>query len=132
MTFVFGSLLELAVVGYLSRDVEPSRKSKPRESTSRDFWSPTPAVPIDAPTATTDFSPGEPIGPDGTVQRFRFAAMEAKNLRCSWTCTCIHCKLWKPDRIDRFSAIMFPTLFFVFNIFYWGYCLSAANEPLNN
>uniref|UniRef100_F1L1D3 Ligand-gated ion channel 50 n=1 Tax=Ascaris suum TaxID=6253 RepID=F1L1D3_ASCSU len=34
---------------------------------------------------------------------------------------------WTTDRIDRLSIMMFPSLFTIFNIVYWGYYLSRAN-----
>uniref|UniRef100_A0A915J3F0 Neurotransmitter-gated ion-channel transmembrane domain-containing protein n=1 Tax=Romanomermis culicivorax TaxID=13658 RepID=A0A915J3F0_ROMCU len=37
-------------------------------------------------------------------------------------------KLLLADQIDRFSAVLFPAMFTVFNIFYWWYFLSRAYE----
>lgn len=70
--------------------------------------------------------------PSSKASKIRYATIERQRHRRSsvvssaWSCFwCTHKKSGcDPEVIDRFSAIMFPTAFFIFNVCYWGYYLS--------
>lgn len=125
MTFVFLSLLELAVVGYLSnnqdiKDAQPGgRKHRAPDGTIT--WTRTSSL----------FDEERPKPAPVNLTKIRYTTIERKRrgkldiITVSWGCACTHyCNFWEPEKIDRFSAIVFPTAFFCFNVFYWGYYVS--------
>ncbi|CAI5448753.1 unnamed protein product [Caenorhabditis angaria] len=100
MTFIFCSLLELAIVGYMVRD-EPGAKKKPVKKLSRE----------ESPHGIT------------TERRFMFppGCTDISLSKTSLNSTNCMTSCWTPERIDSLSSFMFPFTFFVFNIIYWVY-----------
>ncbi|KAK6045958.1 hypothetical protein COOONC_16538 [Cooperia oncophora] len=91
MTFIFSSLLELAIVGYKVRD-----ESKVGNKT--------------ASKKTKPLVDGSPRGSSLYEKRFMFPP-GCNNSR-TVTKTSVS---WPPEKIDSISSIMFPVSFFVFN-----------------
>uniref|UniRef100_A0A915DR63 Uncharacterized protein n=1 Tax=Ditylenchus dipsaci TaxID=166011 RepID=A0A915DR63_9BILA len=44
-------------------------------------------------------------------------------IRCDCSWLCIQCPEWTADKIDQFSAMAFPLVFLIFNIWYWFFFL---------
>ncbi|VDP07697.1 unnamed protein product [Soboliphyme baturini] len=100
MTFIVCSLLELAIVDYLSqvRNRKKLRKRKiPQSGTYRDF-------------AKIQY-----LNLSTTVHKSGFRSL----LKMRTTA-------WTPEEVDRISAILFPTTFLIFNLFYWGYYIGFS------
>ncbi len=120
MTFIFGSLIELAIIGYLTRHEEGPKKHHRSDSAAYGGL---------GPINRHDFDLSNP-----TLARVKFASLERSKGRFTyaWACLCpSHAEtIWKPEKIDKFSMVMFPTLFFVFNCAYWGYYLGVAQTDL--
>ncbi|WKY08246.1 hypothetical protein Q1695_007616 [Nippostrongylus brasiliensis] len=106
MTFIFCSLLELAIVGYKVRDEsklssKASKKEKPH------------------------VADGSPRGSCLYEKRFMFPpGCNASGKSCVVKSS----PAWPPEKIDSLSSIMFPLSFFVFNIVYWSYYLQRKQE----
>ncbi|CAJ0601704.1 unnamed protein product [Cylicocyclus nassatus] len=104
MTFIFCSLLELAIVGYMVRDENKTvskssiKKSKP----------------------LSDESPRGSL-----LYEKRFMLPAGCNAPRSISKTS---SPWPPEKIDTISSIMFPLSFFIFNIVYWSYYLQRKQE----
>ncbi|KAL6736973.1 hypothetical protein Aduo_010655 [Ancylostoma duodenale] len=104
MTFIFCSLLELAIVGYKVRDESKVvSKSTMRKSKSH--------------------SDGSPRGTSLYEKRFMFPPGCSAPRSVSKSSPS-----WPPEKIDSISSIMFPLSFFVFNIVYWSYYLQRKQE----
>lgn len=99
MTFIFLSLLELAIVGYKTKNEEGAKKKCPHKKLIDNFEA-------------------SPAGLCRYEKRFmlpveRRAAgwgglMRLRVLQDFWN--------WSPEKIDRLSAIMFPACFAIFNV----------------
>ncbi|PIC32882.1 hypothetical protein B9Z55_013059 [Caenorhabditis nigoni] len=100
MTFIFCSLLELAIVGFMVRDETVAKKKNQQKKISG--------------------NPSREESPHGIISERRFmfppgCTESSKSLNsCGTGC-------WTPERIDSISSVMFPLTFFVFNIIYWFY-----------
>lgn len=129
MTFVFLSLLELAVVGYLSKNLE-AKLGLPRKHRAPDgtiMWTRTSSL-------FDEERPKPPPPSKAKLTKVRYKTIERTSrgkldiITVSWACVCSHyCNFWEPEKIDKFSAVFFPTAFFCFNIFYWGYYVSLSD-----
>ncbi|CAD5224678.1 unnamed protein product [Bursaphelenchus okinawaensis] len=112
MTFIFLSLLELAVIGYLVRD-EGGIKKRPVMCKKRLSESP----------------PNSPRGICGYEKRFMFPVQKCE---LAWTQRTVlwlpklSFKPWTPNEIDKFCSIAFPACFALFNIAYYSYYLTRA------
>ncbi|CAL2039708.1 unnamed protein product [Caenorhabditis brenneri] len=99
MTFIFCSLLELAIVGFMVRDETVAKKKQQKKVSG---------------------NPSREESPHGIISERRFmfppgCSDSTKSLNsCGTGC-------WTPERIDSISSVMFPLTFFVFNIIYWFY-----------
>ncbi|CAD6186957.1 unnamed protein product [Caenorhabditis auriculariae] len=106
MTFVFCSLLELAIVGYKTKNEESGRKKSSHKKLQ----------------ALDNFE-SSPAGLCRYEKRFM---LPVERRHISWS-DVIRLKAlkevwnWPPEKIDRISAIGFPACFAIFNIIYWSY-----------
>uniref|UniRef100_A0A914CK47 Uncharacterized protein n=1 Tax=Acrobeloides nanus TaxID=290746 RepID=A0A914CK47_9BILA len=150
LAFVFCSLLELAIVGSLAAQNDKNAPTEPTRRQSVMSLGTAGSVPLTSPkickhnsnqgsphsflrygSANSDprmrkriFSPerapekvmllsgNEETTPDGMMEKIRLKKHE--KARNKWTC----------DQIDLFSMYAFPSLFVIFNIFYWSYYLT--------
>ncbi|CAI5450594.1 unnamed protein product [Caenorhabditis angaria] len=111
MSFIFLSLLELAIIGYKTKNDEGPRKKCPHKKLIDNFES--------SPAGLCRYEkrfmlPVErrQIGWPAYL-RFRF-------LRDVWNLS--------PEKIDKISSIMFPACFAIFNIVYWSYYYNKKLE----
>ncbi|VDM42395.1 unnamed protein product [Toxocara canis] len=100
MTFIFSSLLELAIVGYKVKDMDSGDKKRKISCKKVE---------------------GTETSPKGVCRfekRFMFPVegFELKWHRSRWKS-----RPWTPDRIDRLSSVAFPAFFACFNIIYWSW-----------
>uniref|UniRef100_A0A1I7T660 Neur_chan_LBD domain-containing protein n=1 Tax=Caenorhabditis tropicalis TaxID=1561998 RepID=A0A1I7T660_9PELO len=111
MTFIFLSLLELAIVGYKTKNEEGAKKKCPHKKLIDNFEA-SPAglcryekrfmLPVERRSARW-----------GGIMRFQI-------FQDFWN--------WSPEKIDRVSAILFPACFAIFNIVYWSYYYNKKLE----
>ncbi|CAI4231287.1 unnamed protein product [Auanema sp. JU1783] len=106
MTFIFCSLLELAIIGFKVRDEPPPKKSSMKKQKT---------IQLDAS--------GSPQGLGLYERRFMFPP------GCGTSSGQSTAKSnWPPERIDAISSVMFPLSFFIFNIVYWSYYINRKNQ----
>lgn len=132
MVFVFGSLIELAVVGWLTRNDQLERPAVPFESpiryrsiqrrckdTVRNRW----RCSTGRSNSFEDVLTQDP--------RIKYRSWHGNTphseMKVSWHCTGSKCPRWTPDLIDKMSAILFPVMFVLFNCYYWIYYLLVVN-----
>uniref|UniRef100_A0A914UXS1 Uncharacterized protein n=1 Tax=Plectus sambesii TaxID=2011161 RepID=A0A914UXS1_9BILA len=83
-------------------------------------------------TGTADSSPGEARRSSHEakymfdVQRYESQAQIEQRSKWAAPCCRMRCPVWTPDRIDRASCVVFPTLFSIFNVVYWSYYSQAT------
>ncbi|KIH53182.1 Neurotransmitter-gated ion-channel transmembrane region [Ancylostoma duodenale] len=121
MTFVFCSLLELAIVGYKVKNEEMLKKrgssyqKKVLLSFSSSYVSTYPKHPlIQANHNNLDTFESSPAGLCRYEQRF-MVPMERNGLTWTTLCRIRAMRDWPPEKIDRISAFMFPACFALFN-----------------
>ncbi|VDN08208.1 unnamed protein product [Thelazia callipaeda] len=100
MTFIFSSLIELAIVGSKVKHMESNER--PRKLYRKN----------------TEGVESSPKGLYKFEKRFMFPVegVELKWYQSRWKSS-----LWTPDRIDRLSSIIFPAFFACFNVIYWSW-----------
>lgn len=127
MTFIFCSLLELAIVGYKVRDeskvVTKASSRKAKANHTEPIRSP-----LEFPyySASLPLVDGSPRGTSLYEKRFMFPPGCNASRSVSKSSPA-----WPPEKIDSISSIMFPLSFFVFNIVYWSYYLQRKQEILD-
>uniref|UniRef100_A0A0K0CZY9 Neur_chan_memb domain-containing protein n=1 Tax=Angiostrongylus cantonensis TaxID=6313 RepID=A0A0K0CZY9_ANGCA len=97
MTFIFGSLLELAIVGYKVKNEEILKKRR---------------VPCQKKTSPYDSSPVRLC----RYEQRLMLAVERKDVDCSTISRLRNIGDWPPEKIDQISAVVFPTSFALFNV----------------
>ncbi|KAE9417386.1 hypothetical protein Angca_009111, partial [Angiostrongylus cantonensis] len=102
MTFIFGSLLELAIVGYKVKNEEILKKRR---------------VPCQKKTSPYDSSPVRLC----RYEQRLMLAVERKDVDCSTISRLRNIGDWPPEKIDQISAVVFPTSFALFNVIYWSF-----------
>ncbi|KAI6189636.1 hypothetical protein M3Y97_00030100 [Aphelenchoides bicaudatus] len=119
MSFIFLSLLELAVIGHLVKD-EGNIKKKP------------PVMCKKRPSLAFQLADSPPSSPKGICsyeKRFMFPVQKCE---LAWS---QRSTLWwpnfslrnlTPNEIDRFCSIAFPACFALFNVAYYSFYLSRA------
>ncbi|PIO70179.1 Cation transporter family protein [Teladorsagia circumcincta] len=106
MTFVFCSLLELAIVGYKVKNEEILKK--------RGY------VPKKAVNHHVNMFESSPAGLCRYEKRF-VLPLERSGLGWSLLCRLREIRDWPPEKIDHISAFIFPACFALFNILYWSF-----------
>ncbi|VDK27824.1 unnamed protein product [Anisakis simplex] len=103
MTFIFSSLLELAIVGYKVKDMDSSGVKKRKISCKK----------VKNSSLKVEGTETSPKGVCRFQKRFMFPVegFELKWHRSRWKS-----RPWTPDRIDRLSSIAFPAFFACFNV----------------
>nr|AHM25233.1 acetylcholine-gated chloride channel ACC-1 [Haemonchus contortus] len=142
MLFIFLSLLELAVVGFMSRNegLPPKiKKKRKREDSDEEFsWKGIQSSPhlelrqfwvdkrINSIRNSSDLPSEEPPGleePYQPVQRSRPERNLLSAIRKWWRKS----GPLRPETVDFYSAIFFPTAYCMFNVTYWSYYLSGLS-----
>ncbi|CAD6194596.1 unnamed protein product [Caenorhabditis auriculariae] len=151
MLFIFLSLLELAVVGFMSRnDGLPPKVKKRRQKTDeeeefswksmqtsphlelRQFWvdkrvnslrNSTEVLEKESLPTPLEMSEPYPTLPKRIPRRTMFAGVRKRLKDLSEI---------RPETVDFYSAIFFPTTYMMFNISYWGYYLSSLSEMIED
>ncbi|KAM3728140.1 Acetylcholine-gated chloride channel [Dirofilaria immitis] len=163
LSFVFCSLLELAVVGSINaRNEATATKQLPKKrSQSFPIYANRKYSPIMYHKEINDNNPAGSISPiDPWMKAKVFTSPETREitrsiigrnvtsanrpsvkevllnskdiptsrnrLRKAYLSIQQYTSSWTADRIDRISIILFPSLFTIFNIIYWGYYLSRS------
>lgn len=103
MFFNFCSLVELAIVGYLTKD--GSHDNRKLSSADNSKY---------CKHLHSQYPPH--------VARYIFD--EQKDNSCIKNCYNVMCPTWTADKIDTISCFAFPALFSLFNICYWAVYLS--------
>lgn len=118
--FVFGTMVELAIVCFISK---AGLNKKPITNTTV-TTTPTSIAPTSAVTLQNGLLPSSSVVIDRSpllldnYMRLITRKPTVESIKCTcWSNT---------DQIDRFSAILFPFSFTLFNVFYWWYFLSQA------
>ncbi|CAB3405778.1 unnamed protein product [Caenorhabditis bovis] len=147
MLFIFLSLLELAVVGFMSRNdgLPPKEKKKKRQDDEevfswksvqnsphlelRQFWVDKRVNSLrnnsEIPNAE-EYTPVEapyPQVPKPRENKRMFAGIRRKFRAIQ--------KL-RPEIVDFYSAIFFPTAYMIFNISYWSFYLTSLSEYVDD
>ncbi|KAL3981575.1 Neurotransmitter-gated ion-channel ligand binding domain family protein [Acanthocheilonema viteae] len=150
MMFIFLSLLELAVIGFMSRNEATPKQLKKRNFVSSDLtWNEMPSPRIGLRRFWVDQRTTASFMDDNELTR-RVLPMNShlaanpsnpeistvkppnKKSRCRFRRLRKILHSLEPEVVDKYSAIFFPTAYFVFNIGYWSYyltSLSSAEEP---
>ncbi|XGW26832.1 hypothetical protein V3C99_007426 [Haemonchus contortus] len=124
MTFIFCSLLELAIVGYKVRDESKvANKAASKRSKANHTDALRSPLELHFCSSSLPLVDGSPRGTSLYEKRFMFPP--GCNTSRSVTKTAVP---WPPEKIDSLSSIMFPISFFVFNIIYWSYYLQRKQE----
>ncbi|CAJ0566257.1 unnamed protein product, partial [Mesorhabditis spiculigera] len=108
MTFIFCSLLELAIIGYKVREMPPKPKSPKRKESEAYEASPKGLCLYEKRFMLPAACKSEP------KKDSKWKRRTGSN--------------WPPERIDQISSIMFPLSFLAFNIFYWTYYGNSKNK----
>lgn len=143
MLFIFLSLLELAVVGFMSRNdgLPPKIKKKKRNSDDDEAFSwksvhTSPHLELRQFWVDKRINSLRNASETGTDMEATYPAIPKKKERKRW-CAGLR-KKWKafknvrPETVDFYSAIFFPTAYMLFNISYWGYYLSSLSAKVED
>ncbi|KAK0414373.1 hypothetical protein QR680_007284 [Steinernema hermaphroditum] len=98
MTFIFSSLIELAIVGFKVKDDGGPRKR---------------------PVICKKGLERQDSSPKGLCRYENRFMFPVDKLELSWKPG--RSRSWSPDEIDKVSSVAFPTFFALFNIVYWSY-----------
>ncbi|KRZ70289.1 Ligand-gated ion channel 50, partial [Trichinella papuae] len=133
MTFIFASLLELAIVGHLAH-LKTRKQQTWNENTqvrgSPIFWRKENAQTLVSYPSSKEWI--EPTSVTNSLRdipdiNFTFLEVRQRNRFKLWK-DVKQAKQWDAEDIDRLSAIIFPAVFFCFNVFYWGYYVGYSKR----
>ncbi|KJH44146.1 Neurotransmitter-gated ion-channel ligand binding domain protein [Dictyocaulus viviparus] len=144
LTFVFSSLLELAVIG--AKGAKDERKSASSDQRSRSSSYASPRIcrnhaQADSPHGLRSVSATVPrkrrkmlMATAKSLPRSTKHAVKMPPEKMLLLDSCVEKPFlssdgreWSTDRIDQMSMVVFPTLFTVFNVIYWSYYLNLSN-----
>uniref|UniRef100_A0A5S6QHG3 Neurotransmitter-gated ion-channel ligand-binding domain-containing protein n=1 Tax=Trichuris muris TaxID=70415 RepID=A0A5S6QHG3_TRIMR len=138
MTFIFASLLELAVVGHLSHlktKKQQTKRDTPSHRSSPIFWNrkydPNSKMAHPLPLVNDQWHDQTVLGGslrDVTDLSYSFQELQLKQTLPLWHKFIPVKQDWDPERIDKMSAIFFPVIFFLFNLLYWGYYIGCSRS----
>uniref|UniRef100_A0AAF5Q3K3 Ligand-gated ion channel 50 n=1 Tax=Wuchereria bancrofti TaxID=6293 RepID=A0AAF5Q3K3_WUCBA len=148
MMFIFLSLLELAVIGFMSRNEAAPKQLKKRSVISNDLtWNemPSPRIGlrqywVDQRSTASFMDDNElirralPINSHLTTNPSNVAISPVQKKlsnKKSWYRFRRLRRMFhslEPEVVDKYSAILFPTAYFVFNIGYWSYYLTSLSS----
>ncbi|KAE9421052.1 hypothetical protein Angca_008803 [Angiostrongylus cantonensis] len=142
MLFIFLSLLELAVVGFMSRNegLPPKvKKKRKRDEVDDEFsWKGIQTSPrlelrqfwvdkrLNSTRNNKEFANDDPStvnAPYPPVRKKHQGCNIMESLRKWWRAQ----PPLRPETVDFYSAIFFPTAYCMFNVTYWGYYLSSLS-----
>ena len=113
MTFIFSSLIELAIVGYKVKDLDVAKK-KPvicKKKVRQLIKALQLCVISKFQFEDIDNSPKGQLC--NYEKRFMFPV---ERYQLAWRPSIFSCVRWSPDEIDRLSSIVFPATFALFNV----------------
>uniref|UniRef100_A0A1I7U6K1 Neur_chan_memb domain-containing protein n=1 Tax=Caenorhabditis tropicalis TaxID=1561998 RepID=A0A1I7U6K1_9PELO len=124
MLFIFLSLLELAVVGFMSRNdgLPPKVKKRKRQDEEDEGFSWKSMQ--TSPHLELRQAPMELEQPYQNITKRREKRKWFSGMRRRWRAL----KELKPETVDFYSAIFFPTAYMLFNISYWSFYLTSLSE----
>lgn len=114
--FIFSSLLELALIGYID-GLNYQRLRSPALAEVGEKL----ASCSDAAGVVPLFSLRRPIPTGAELRKLMQPLRRASTTLQQSRISLLRCCSYNVDRIDRFSAVVFPCAFAVFNVFYWFY-----------
>uniref|UniRef100_A0A1I7XNV8 Neur_chan_memb domain-containing protein n=1 Tax=Heterorhabditis bacteriophora TaxID=37862 RepID=A0A1I7XNV8_HETBA len=102
MTFVFCSLLELAIIGYKVKNEESAKKRGSYHKKCMETFESSPA---------------------GLCRYEKRFMLPMERTSAGWRSICRLKRVseWPPEKIDKISSFMFPACFALFNIIYWSF-----------
>ncbi|TMS37609.1 hypothetical protein L596_004505 [Steinernema carpocapsae] len=149
MMFIFLSLLELAVVGFMSRNEGIPRRTNTRKRSFEDeefSWKEMPSPRIGLRQFWVDKRCSSLRNNDHGASPTDVTGVLSMQDPLNCTLPTVHRKRSKrgpcfpfrrivnffnhiqPETVDKYSAIFFPTAYFIFNLGYWGYYLSHLSS----
>ncbi|KAK5974474.1 Acetylcholine-gated chloride channel subunit acc-3 [Trichostrongylus colubriformis] len=142
LTFVFSSLLELAIIGAIGAKMETKASGPPQRSRSSSCTSPRICrnhVQSNSPHGFRSYGTTDPrmrrkmlLTTAGSISRTSGDITQTPEKMllldgCEDKSLVRSPRNWTTDRIDRMSMVAFPGLFTVFNIIYWSYYLNLSD-----
>ncbi|GMS79603.1 hypothetical protein PENTCL1PPCAC_1778, partial [Pristionchus entomophagus] len=116
MTFIFCSLLELAIVGFKVKDEQPGKKKH--------------TICKKVETAFESSPPGLCRYDERYMLPLDRKSIGSYRIPLpKWPPGCVS---WPPEKIDKIASMLFPTLFALFNIIYWSYYTQRKMEQRMN
>ncbi|KAM3717539.1 Acetylcholine-gated chloride channel [Dirofilaria immitis] len=100
MTFIFSSLIELAIIGSKVKNMESGQR--PRKLHCKNIE-------------------GVESSPKGLCEFEKRFMLPVEGFELKWCRSRWKSSSWTPDRIDRLSSIIFPAFFACFNVIYWSW-----------
>uniref|UniRef100_A0A5S6R6A5 Neurotransmitter-gated ion-channel ligand-binding domain-containing protein n=1 Tax=Trichuris muris TaxID=70415 RepID=A0A5S6R6A5_TRIMR len=113
MTFNFCSLLELAIIGYLTKNTSPNEQPKRHRPGIQSAQ-----IPLIRHALRS-------TGADGQRQSSPTKLPWFGRKSCLQNCWSMLSPVYMAERIDTASCFAFPVLFSLFNIAYWSYYMQA-------
>ncbi|GMT10200.1 hypothetical protein PFISCL1PPCAC_1497, partial [Pristionchus fissidentatus] len=112
MTFIFCSLLELAIVGFKVKDEQPGKKKH--------------TICKKVETAFESSPPGLCRYDERYMLPLDRKSLASYRIHLpQWPPAFVN---WPPEKIDTIASMLFPTLFAIFNIVYWSFYTQRKSE----